>query len=86
MTKLAVISGGIREPSSTRLLADRIVAAVDGWIECGCCNHDALVPRCNRIVNVEVQIFTGIIRGQNFFKRSNVVARDAQLDRSGGNE
>ena len=29
MTKLAVISGGLREPSSTRLLADRIVAAVE---------------------------------------------------------
>jgi FMN reductase len=29
MTKLAVISGGLREPSSTRLLADRITAAVD---------------------------------------------------------
>jgi FMN reductase len=29
MTKLAVISGGIREPSSTRLLADRITAAVE---------------------------------------------------------
>lgn len=28
MTKLAVISGGLREPSSTRLLADRIAAAV----------------------------------------------------------
>jgi FMN reductase len=28
MTKLAVISGGLREPSSTRLLADRISAAV----------------------------------------------------------
>jgi FMN reductase len=28
MTKLAVISGGLREPSSTRLLADRITAAV----------------------------------------------------------
>jgi FMN reductase len=30
MTKLAVISGGLREPSSTRLLADRITAAVAG--------------------------------------------------------
>jgi FMN reductase len=29
MTKLAVISGGLREPSSTRLLADRIAAAVE---------------------------------------------------------
>src|SRR5580693_4570756 len=29
MTKLAGISGGIREPFSTRLLADRIVAAVE---------------------------------------------------------
>jgi FMN reductase len=29
MTKLAVISGGLREPSSTRLLADRITAAVE---------------------------------------------------------
>jgi FMN reductase len=28
VTKLAVISGGLREPSSTRLLADRISAAV----------------------------------------------------------
>jgi FMN reductase len=28
MTKLAVISGGLREPSSTRLLADRITVAV----------------------------------------------------------
>jgi FMN reductase len=28
MTALAVISGGLREPSSTRLLADRITAAV----------------------------------------------------------
>ncbi|OBJ50828.1 FMN reductase [Mycobacterium sp. 1423905.2] len=28
MTKLAVISGGLREPSSTRLLADRITASV----------------------------------------------------------
>jgi FMN reductase len=28
MTKLAVISGGLRQPSSTRLLADRITAAV----------------------------------------------------------
>jgi FMN reductase len=28
MTKLAVISGGLRDPSSTRLLADRISAAV----------------------------------------------------------
>ena len=28
MTKLAIISGGLREPSSTRLLADRITAAV----------------------------------------------------------
>jgi FMN reductase len=28
MTKLAVISGGLREPSSTRLLADRIAAAI----------------------------------------------------------
>ncbi|HET8601621.1 MAG TPA: CE1759 family FMN reductase [Segeticoccus sp.] len=28
MTKLAVVSGGLREPSSTRLLADRILAAV----------------------------------------------------------
>lgn len=29
MTKLAVISGGLREPSSTRLLADRITSAVE---------------------------------------------------------
>jgi FMN reductase len=29
VTKLAVISGGLREPSSTRLLADRITAAVE---------------------------------------------------------
>jgi FMN reductase len=29
MTKLAVVSGGLREPSSTRLLADRITAAVE---------------------------------------------------------
>jgi len=29
MTKLATISGGLREPSSTRLLADRITAAVE---------------------------------------------------------
>jgi FMN reductase len=29
MTKLAVISGGLREPSSTRLLADRLTAAVE---------------------------------------------------------
>jgi FMN reductase len=29
MTKLAVISGGLREPSSTRLLADRITATVE---------------------------------------------------------
>lgn len=29
MTKLAIISGGLREPSSTRLLADRITAAVE---------------------------------------------------------
>jgi FMN reductase len=29
MTKLAVISGGLREPSSTRLLADRITAAAE---------------------------------------------------------
>jgi FMN reductase len=29
MTTLAVISGGLREPSSTRLLADRITAAVE---------------------------------------------------------
>jgi FMN reductase len=29
MTKLAIISGGPREPSSTRLLADRITAAVE---------------------------------------------------------
>lgn len=29
MTKLAIVSGGLREPSSTRLLADRITAAVD---------------------------------------------------------
>jgi FMN reductase len=28
MTKLAIVSGGLREPSSTRLLADRIGAAV----------------------------------------------------------
>jgi FMN reductase len=28
VTKLAIISGGLREPSSTRLLADRITAAV----------------------------------------------------------
>ncbi|MPZ61340.1 MAG: NADPH-dependent FMN reductase [Propionibacteriales bacterium] len=28
MTKLAIVSGGLREPSSTRLLADRIDAAV----------------------------------------------------------
>jgi hypothetical protein len=27
MTTLAIISGGLREPSSTRLLADRIDAA-----------------------------------------------------------
>lgn len=32
MTKLAVISGGLREPSSTRLLADRIVAAVESML------------------------------------------------------
>lgn len=29
MTKLAIVSGGLREPSSTRLLADRITTAVD---------------------------------------------------------
>lgn len=29
MTKVAVISGGLREPSSTRLLADRITAALE---------------------------------------------------------
>src|ERR1700753_3825358 len=29
MTKLAIVGGGWREPSSTRLLADRITAAVD---------------------------------------------------------
>src|SRR6201987_2440976 len=29
MTKLAIVSGGLREPSSTRLLADRITAAVE---------------------------------------------------------
>jgi len=29
MTKLAIISGGLREPSSTRLLADRITTAVE---------------------------------------------------------
>lgn len=29
MTKLAIISGGLREPSSTRLLADRLTAAVE---------------------------------------------------------
>jgi FMN reductase len=29
MTNLAIISGGLREPSSTRLLADRITAAVE---------------------------------------------------------
>lgn len=29
MTRLAVVSGGLREPSSTRLLADRITAAVE---------------------------------------------------------
>jgi FMN reductase len=29
MTKLAIVSGGLREPSSTRLLADRISAAVE---------------------------------------------------------
>jgi FMN reductase len=29
VTKLAVISGGLREPSSTRLLADRLTAAVE---------------------------------------------------------
>jgi FMN reductase len=29
MTKLAIVSGGLGEPSSTRLLADRITAAVD---------------------------------------------------------
>jgi FMN reductase len=29
VTKLTVISGGLREPSSTRLLADRITAAVE---------------------------------------------------------
>lgn len=28
MTRLAVVSGGLREPSSTRLLADRLAAAV----------------------------------------------------------
>ncbi len=28
MTRLAVVSGGLREPSSTRLLADRVTAAV----------------------------------------------------------
>jgi FMN reductase len=30
VTKLAVVSGGLREPSSTRLLADRLEAAVRG--------------------------------------------------------
>ena len=29
MTKLAIVSGGLGEPSSTRLLADRITAAVE---------------------------------------------------------
>jgi FMN reductase len=29
MKKLAIVSGGLREPSSTRLLADRITAAVE---------------------------------------------------------
>ncbi|MGV0838250.1 FMN reductase [Mycolicibacterium thermoresistibile] len=29
MTKVAVVSGGLRQPSSTRLLADRIAAAVE---------------------------------------------------------
>jgi FMN reductase len=29
MTKLAIVSGGLREPSSTRLLADRITSAVE---------------------------------------------------------
>lgn len=29
MTRLAVVSGGLREPSSTRLLADRLAAAVE---------------------------------------------------------
>ncbi|NLU72664.1 NADPH-dependent FMN reductase [Streptomyces sp. HNM0575] len=33
MTELAVISGGIREPSSTRLLADRLEAAVRKALE-----------------------------------------------------
>ncbi|HET6637005.1 MAG TPA: CE1759 family FMN reductase [Streptomyces sp.] len=33
MTKLAVISGGLREPSSTRLLADRLEAAVRSELE-----------------------------------------------------
>ena len=32
MTKLAIISGGVREPSSTRLLADRITAAVESTL------------------------------------------------------
>ena len=31
--KLAIISGGLREPSSTRLLADRLAAAVRGELE-----------------------------------------------------
>ncbi|MDT5218819.1 MAG: reductase [Mycobacterium sp.] len=35
MTKLAVISGGLREPSSTRLLADRITAAVEAALADG---------------------------------------------------
>lgn len=32
MTRLVVVSGGLREPSSTRLLADRIDAAVRGQL------------------------------------------------------
>ncbi|MGH3309320.1 MAG: CE1759 family FMN reductase [Streptomyces sp.] len=33
MTELAIISGGLREPSSTRLLADRMEAAVRAGLE-----------------------------------------------------
>ncbi|MBH5337600.1 NAD(P)H-dependent oxidoreductase [Streptomyces pactum] len=33
MTKLAIISGGLREPSSTRLLANRLEGAVRGELE-----------------------------------------------------
>lgn len=33
MTKLAIISGGLREPSSTRLLADRIEAAAHAALD-----------------------------------------------------